>query len=351
MAKAGAAFQFRVSLFDSAGDIVASPTLSAGDVVVIKSDDSSANITTLPSVTAASSGVLNVNLSAAEMAGSAGENVSVKFVDASGAEWMSMTIDIPLTASDIDTVDGIVDSILADTGTDGVVLANDAITAAKIAANAIGASELAADAVAEIADAVWDEAIAGHAGAGSTGEALSAAGAAGDPWITALPGAYGVGSAGYLLGNVLSAATGGVTVISAVSGSTITVYEYDTWLFTVTDSNLAMTDYENLVFAVKTNYSDADNDAVLLADITTGLIRIGGAAATNANLATVTKDSATAFTVQVEMSEVATKIASNYAANYKWWLKGIDTTDNPDQGFTLATGTFNIAGAGARQIL
>jgi hypothetical protein len=170
MAKAGVAFQFRVSLFDSAGAIVASPTLAAGDVVVVKADDSSANITTLPSVTSASSGVLNVNLSAAEMAGSAGENVSVKFVDASGAEWMSMTIDIPLTASDIDTVDGIVDSILADTGTDGVVLANDAITAAKIAADAIGASELAADAVAEIADAVWDEAIAGHAGAGSFGE-------------------------------------------------------------------------------------------------------------------------------------------------------------------------------------
>jgi len=40
-----------------------------------------------------------------------------------------------------------VDAILADTGTDGVVLANDAITAAKIAANAIGASEIATDAI------------------------------------------------------------------------------------------------------------------------------------------------------------------------------------------------------------
>lgn len=52
---------------------------------------------------------------------------------------------------------------------------------------------------AAIADAVWDEAIAGHAGAGSTGEALAAAGAAGDPWITALPGGYSAGQAGYIV--------------------------------------------------------------------------------------------------------------------------------------------------------
>jgi hypothetical protein len=58
---------------------------------------------------------------------------------------------------------------------------------------------------AAIADAVWDEAIAGHAGAGSTGEALSAAGAAGDPWITALPGAYSAGQAGYIVGTALDA--------------------------------------------------------------------------------------------------------------------------------------------------
>lgn len=45
-----------------------------------------------------------------------------------------------------------------------------AIDAAAIAANAIGASELAADAVAEIADAVWDEATSGHVTAGTFGQ-------------------------------------------------------------------------------------------------------------------------------------------------------------------------------------
>lgn len=55
---------------------------------------------------------------------------------------------------------------------------------------------------AAVADAVWDEAIAGHAGAGSTGAALAAAQSAGDPWSTALPGAYAAGTAGYMVGSI-----------------------------------------------------------------------------------------------------------------------------------------------------
>jgi len=50
--------------------------------------------------------------------------------------------------------------------------ANNSITADVIAADAIGASELAADAVAEIADAVWDEATSGHTSSGTFGEQL-----------------------------------------------------------------------------------------------------------------------------------------------------------------------------------
>ena len=70
-------------------------------------------------------------------------------------------------------------------------LAADTITAAKIAPDAIGASELAADAVSEIAaavaapsaaaiaDQVWDEALSGHLGAGSTGAKLNSVSGAG----------------------------------------------------------------------------------------------------------------------------------------------------------------------------
>jgi hypothetical protein len=56
--------------------------------------------------------------------------------------------------------------------------------------------------VADIADAVWDEAQASHTTAGTTGASLNNAASAGDPWATALPGAYGAGTAGALLGAI-----------------------------------------------------------------------------------------------------------------------------------------------------
>lgn len=123
------------------------------------------------------------------------------------------------------------------------------ITAAVLASDTITAAKVAADAAAEIADAVWDEAIAGHLTAGSTGDALNdaaagsasaaaiadavwdealsghltagstgdalndAGGAAADPWTTSLPGAYSSGTAGWILGNRLDAK------VSAVSGN------------------------------------------------------------------------------------------------------------------------------------
>ncbi len=102
--------------------------------------------------------------------------------------------------------DAITAAKIADAAIDAATFAAGAITAGAIAADAIGASELAADAVAEIADQVWDELIAGHAGVGSTGAALSAAGGSGDPWSTAVPGAYGAGTAGYVVGTNLDAA-------------------------------------------------------------------------------------------------------------------------------------------------
>ncbi len=61
-----------------------------------------------------------------------------------------------------------------------------------------------------IADQVWDEILAGHAGVGSTGAALAAAGGSGDPWATALPGAYGAGTAGQIVGDYLDAAVSDV---------------------------------------------------------------------------------------------------------------------------------------------
>lgn len=112
---------------------------------------------------------------------------------------------------------------IADGAIDAATFGAGAINAAAIAADAIGASELAADAVAEIADQVWDEVLAGHLTAGSTGAALNAAGAAGDPWGTALPGAYGAGTAGKIVGDNLNA-----TVSSRASAADLATVQADT---------------------------------------------------------------------------------------------------------------------------
>lgn len=82
-----------------------------------------------------------------------------------------------------------------------ITTATNVTTVNGLAANVITAAATHTDFGAEIADAVWDEAIAGHLSAGSTGLALNSAGSAGDPWSTALPGAYGAGTAGEILGD------------------------------------------------------------------------------------------------------------------------------------------------------
>ena len=82
-----------------------------------------------------------------------------------------------LTADIHGAVSGSVGSI-ATGGIAAASFAAGAIDASAIAADAIGSSELAATAVNEIADQVWDEAIAGHLTAGTTGAKLNLIGTA-----------------------------------------------------------------------------------------------------------------------------------------------------------------------------
>lgn len=86
----------------------------------------------------------------------------------------------------------------------------DALTSTRLPT----ASYTAAPTAAANADAVWDEALSGHATAGSAGAALSAAGGAADPLTNAVPGAYGSGTAGYVLGQINPA---NVSIVSPVS--------------------------------------------------------------------------------------------------------------------------------------
>lgn len=114
--------------------------------------------------------------------------------------------------------------VLADASSDAIIA--DAVWNAATAT--YGASGSYGEAVegmgltaAGIADAVWDEAIADHLGAGKTGAALNAAGSAGDPWSTAIPGSYGAGTAGKILGDNINAPI--ATVDTVVDGIATTL--------------------------------------------------------------------------------------------------------------------------------
>lgn len=145
------------------------------------------------------------------------------------------------TAANLATVDANVDAILVDTGTTipaSITALNDLDAAGVRSAvglasanldtqlstidtvadgiqtdlsngtDGLGAIKTAVDAIsltsADIADAVWDEAIADHLTAGSTGAALNASGGSGDPWTTSLPGSYTTGQAGKILADILT---------------------------------------------------------------------------------------------------------------------------------------------------
>lgn len=114
--------------------------------------------------------------------------LGVNVVQAGGTAWGSGAITAAAIASNAITSAKIASGAITSTGiaasaigasqlASGAItnakFAAGAIDAAAIAADAIGASELAADAVAEIADAIWDEATSGHVTAGSYGLAAS----------------------------------------------------------------------------------------------------------------------------------------------------------------------------------
>lgn len=112
-------------------------------------------------------------------------------------------LDARASQASVDIIDDFLDTeiaaILADTNELQTDWANGGRLDLILDSAAAGASPAA------VADAVWDEALSGHATAGSTGEALSNAGSAGDPWATSLPGAYGAGTAGKIIGDNINA--------------------------------------------------------------------------------------------------------------------------------------------------
>lgn len=128
---------------------------------------------------------------------------------------LDLILDARASQASVDAVDDFVDTEVAailaavDTEVAAIKAKTDNLPAAPAAVSDIPTA-------AAVADAVWDETLSGHVGAGSTGEALGAAGAAGDPWTTSLPGAYGAGTAGQIIGDNLN-----VTVSSRASQTSV----------------------------------------------------------------------------------------------------------------------------------
>lgn len=182
--KKNTAYTCYISLISQANTKVmqSSPTLATGDFKVSIDGGTLTNLTTLPSVSPASSKMVVVSLSSSEMNG---DNITIVCSDAAGAEWCDLVLNLQTTARQLDDLaypatsgrslavdtsgqvtagalannaitaaaiaaDAITAAKIADGAIDAATFAAGAINAAAIATDAIGAAELASDAVAEI---------------------------------------------------------------------------------------------------------------------------------------------------------------------------------------------------------
>lgn len=123
----------------------ANPTLAAGDVQISKDGGAFANLTTLPAVTPASGRAVKVTVSSTEMTA---DNVVIAFVDAAGAEWDDLFINVQTAARQLDDLaypntSGRGMDVDASGGVEVGSFQAGAITAAAFAAGAIDAAAIA----------------------------------------------------------------------------------------------------------------------------------------------------------------------------------------------------------------
>jgi len=173
-----------------------------------------------------------------------------------------------------------------------------------------------------IADAVWDEATADHAAAGSTGKALTDAMSAGDPWSTALPGAYASGTAGYIIGTGLASAANiassvwayatraltqtAAIITSILSGTTLTIHRGDS--LSIPFSGLGdISSRTNMWFTLKESEDDGDGAALIQIDESNGLLVLNASTTVTAGhgVITVTDETAGDFTVTLTAANTA----------------------------------------------
>lgn len=195
-----------------------------------------------------------------------------------------------------------------------------------------------------MADAVWDEALSGHAIGGSAGAGLASAGAAGDPWAAVVPGSYAAGTAGSIFGTLAQLNPSHVTVVSPVSiaGNAIVVRAGDTWSLPI--SGLGnISGVSKLWFSVN-RQGAPDAQAKLFIEKTAGLLYLNGAAAPDASKASIAVTNATLGNLTVNVDEAATQMELGSA---QWTVKVITSGGT---AVTLATGTFSITKFGVEAV-
>ena len=281
-----AALVFYTALTDASDTTLlkANPTLADGDAKVSIDGGAFANLATLPDVYPAGGYAVRVQLSAAE---NSGDNVVVYLHDAVGTEWCDQLINIQTVASQIDdlatqasvdTVDGNVDSILDDTGTD--------IPASIAALNDLSAAD------------VW---------------------------------AYGT--------RTLTQTA--AEVAAAVAGSTLTIHRGDTFTATLTGLG-SLADYVSLDFTVKSKRSDDDDSAVVRIRLNAtglgdGLLRINAAEAGTPGNGSITIDDLAAGDVTLTLAADETEGLTPHVG-YFYDIQMITATAVE----TLTAGTCNV---------
>lgn len=180
--KRGTAYKFYISLVDQSNTklLKANPTIASGDFQISKDGGAFTNLTTLPSANPVSGRAVMIDLSASEMTA---DNIVIQCVDASGAEWCDQIINLQTTASQLDDLATAANmsTVLTNLSTIAGYLDTE-IAAIKAKTDNLPASPAATSdipAASAIADAVWDEALSGHATSGTTGAALSSASSGG----------------------------------------------------------------------------------------------------------------------------------------------------------------------------
>lgn len=268
----------------------------------------------------AKTGVLWQGLTATEMTA---DVVTVLYHDAAGDEWQDVSYTVLTAAQTLDTVDANVDSILTDTGTDGVLLTS-AYDAAKSAAPTGAAMTLTS-----AYDAAKTAAATGAAMTLATGAVTAAAVAAGaiDADAISVDAGTEIGTAVWISATrTLTQSAAGVT--ATVAGSAITATRGDT--LSASFSNLgSITGRTNLWFAAKQFDSDTDAEALIFIEETDGMTYFDGAAHTPVADGSISVTSASAgnLTVTVAASCMAALglVSGNYDVQYRSSASAVTT--------------------------